>query len=423
MAATDAEAPAALSTDLCEQISEFDTQWIARITSTDRADRTTVEAAFARFYRLRGLDAPRWFVWMDSPTAAAYAAQILAGSPQEGGRSLTASQRDDIRGCLDQQLAQLDVVKDAARSAARDYGTLQERRRLSCRLSFERFVDEVTSSWRSENLWLRYQHGNRVAYLGEWLRELTWPGAVLRGWLLEWSTNSVSLRGRAGWWPYSFDTLAGPADRLNWFLLHTHDGADDAVAVYGDICTIYQNTSYVQMLPDVVVLAENPTTLTFDRMGRLHNETGPAAAWADGYGSCYAWHGIWVTEPAITRPVDLEVVVRERNVEVRRCLIERMGWDEFIRKAHLAPVGPALPDPGNAPYMLQLYDLGYLFESSNRLPDSARLLLCTNGSAERDGTRRRYGLFVPGRHTDPIAAAAELYGVSASTYRRMQIRT
>jgi hypothetical protein len=423
MAATVAEAPVALSADLCEQIREFDTQWISRITATDRADRAAVEASFARFYQCRGLDAPRWFVWMDSPTAAAYAAQILAGSPQEGGRGLTAAQRDDIRACLDRQLAPLDVVKDAARSAAGELRTRQERDWLRDRLSFERFAFDAASNWRSENFRLRYQHGSRVAYLGEWLQELTWPGAVLPGWLLDWSTNSVAIRGRANWWPQPISTLTYPGDRLWWFLLHTRSGADDASGMYRDISIICEYTSYVQMLPSVVVLAENPTTLTFDRVGRLHNETGPAAAWSDSYGSCYAWHGIWVTEPAITRPVDLGVVVRERNVEVRRCLIERMGWDEFIRKAQLAPVGPAVSDPGNAPYTLQLYDLGHLFESSTRLPDSARLLLCTNGSAERDGTRRRYGLFVPGRHTDPIEAAAELYGVTANTYRRMQIRT
>lgn len=42
---------------------------------------------------------------------------------------------------------------------------------------------------------------------------------------------------------------------------------------------------------------------------------------------------------------------------------------------------------------------------------------------ERDGTRRRYGLLVRAAHTDPVDAAAELYGVSPKTYRRMQVRT
>ena len=43
-----------------------------------------------------------------------------------------------------------------------------------------------------------------------------------------------------------------------------------------------------------------------------------------------------------------------------------------------------------------------LYEVPERLwGGRIRLLMCTNGTAERDGTRRRYGLAVPGSHQRP----------------------
>jgi uncharacterized protein DUF6745 len=345
---------------------------------------------------------------------------------------LTAGQCYDIEERLTRQTA-LTQTRDAVLSAlAKDYAALKVADysdQYEQQLSFENFV--VDATWRGvDQLWagVRYAYGSRAAGLDDWLLALLERPAAFEtapgGWTVpKWDHRHVYRTcTQTGLWPQPINTLARPGNNPWWFLLHTRSGTDNDVDGYSDICTIYHNTSFVQMLPEVVVLAENPTVLTLDKLGRLHNETGPALAFADGHHQ-FAWHGLTVPATAITDPVDLGVIVRERNIEVRRCLIERMGWDEFIGKAQLVPVGPAVPDPGNAPHTLQLYDLGHLFESSNRLPDSARLLLCTNGSAERDGTRRRYGLFVPGRHTDPIAAASELYGVSAATYRRMQIRT
>ncbi|GAA2858273.1 hypothetical protein GCM10020220_054280 [Nonomuraea rubra] len=51
------------------------------------------------------------------------------------------------------------------------------------------------------------------------------------------------------------------------------------------------------------------------------------------------------------------------------------------------------------------------------------MLVAVNGSVERDGRRRRYGLTVPGHFTDPLAAAGWTYGLSAEQYSRLLRRT
>ena len=52
-----------------------------------------------------------------------------------------------------------------------------------------------------------------------------------------------------------------------------------------------------------------------------------------------------------------------------------------------------------------------------------RLLLAVNGSVERDGTRRRYGLRVPPWFDDPIDAAGWTYGLTGPQYALLRRRT
>jgi hypothetical protein len=77
-----------------------------------------------------------------------------------------------------------------------------------------------------------------------------------------------------------------------------------------------------------------------------------------------------------------------------------------------------VPDPGNPGQHLVLYDV------PERLwGDRIRLLMCTNGTPERDGTRRRYGLKVPARISDPVEAAAWTAGLGKDDYAQMMRRT
>ena len=163
-----------------------------------------------------------------------------------------------------------------------------------------------------------------------------------------------------------------------------------------------------------VVLTDRPRILRIDPQGRLHADGGPAIAYADGY-ALHAWHGPRV--PADFWEWSLNRALSERNAEVRRCAIERVGWDKVTGRLTLVATAP---DPGNAPHTLDLYYLPA--EWADLYDDESRLLLCTNGTVERDGTRRRFGLPVPVHHDDPIAAAADLYDMPVEAYRRLQVR-
>lgn len=164
------------------------------------------------------------------------------------------------------------------------------------------------------------------------------------------------------------------------------------------------------------VVVERPTAIHLDPQNRLHCEDGPAVAYPDGW-AVYAWHGTRVPAELIRGEWTPQDIFREANAEIRRCAIEKMGWPEFIAAAKLKKVGRAQEDPGNPGHKLYLYDVPeQVFETA------VRVLLCTNGTIERDGTRRQFGLTVPVDIKTPIEAAAWGYGLTVEEYKRMQVR-
>lgn len=169
----------------------------------------------------------------------------------------------------------------------------------------------------------------------------------------------------------------------------------------------------------VCVLAERPlvqrTEPGDDGDLRLHCADGPSVVYPDGF-TVHAWHGTRVPSWVIDDP-SVDRIAAEANVEVRRCAIERIGWGAFIEQARLRLVGRA-DDPGNPGAELRLYDLPYA-----RWGRPTRLLLAVNGSVERDGTRRRYGLRVPAWFDDPLDAAGWTYGLTGPQYQRLLRRT
>ena len=154
-----------------------------------------------------------------------------------------------------------------------------------------------------------------------------------------------------------------------------------------------------------------------DDDGRLHNADGPALLYPDGWG-IWAWHGVRVPQDLIEGPGwTTDQIMREPNAEVRRAAIERMGWSAFVAAAGLRQVGETVPDPGNPGHDLALFDL-----PEQIFDEPVRVLLCTNGSTERDGTRRRFGLTVPAEIASPLDAAGWTYGLRGDQYARLQRR-
>jgi hypothetical protein len=171
----------------------------------------------------------------------------------------------------------------------------------------------------------------------------------------------------------------------------------------------------------IAVLSERPVELHVDRSGHAHRADGPAVVYPDGV-AVHAWHGTEVPVDLVTGPGwSPKRILAEPNAEVRRCAIERLGWDRFIAATGMTRVGAERPDPGNPGQVLRLFELPAPMRELYGEP--ARLLVVHNASRDSDGSRRTFGLPVPAHLDDPLAAAALTFAVDPAEYARLERAT
>ncbi|MEU4667763.1 DUF6745 domain-containing protein [Amycolatopsis sp. NPDC023774] len=364
-------------------------EWFAHALSCEPADRPATEAAISALYELEDRPPPA-FVWVDSPGAAA---KLVSPS-----RTLSAGAPTWLESRLANSLSEL-------------------RARLNRRIGF---ADR--SSWRPV---IPPEDPREALDRGFTLDALLAHG--VRGALRSSILDSVVGTIRAG--------LREPIG-LRWHGQHeahwvahydahrrfgVHFGRETE-RIFGLWAEIARSCGWWWPRDDVCVVTERPVVVRTEsvpgsRYGELraHAADGPAIAYPDGW-RVYAWHGTpvpaWVIEDVTAEAINIE-----RNVEIRRCAVERLGWEGYIARAGLTFVARA-PDPGNRDAELLLYDVP-------RAPGtiSRRLLLAVNGSVERDGTRRRYGLSVPPWFDDPVDAAGWSYGLTGAQYTGLLRRT
>ncbi|BAD56343.1 DUF6745 domain-containing protein [Nocardia farcinica] len=337
-------------------------EWIRAGLSTEPADRAAAEAGVRKAYAAAGLEPPRLVIWLDSPLAGAIGQAIVRTPPRT-----SAQVWDQV---WDQVWAQVGAQV------------------------WDQVWDQVWAQVGAQvwdQVWAQVR-----AQVGAQVRAQVWDQ------VWDWCTGALG-RWECGW--LSFYAALG---RL---------GID--VSRLDGLVEIERSAGWWWPMRDAVVLTDRPSVISRDKDGRLHSAAGPAVLYRDGF-AVHAWHGTRVPADLIETGWDTARILREPNAEVRRCAIERMGWDVFIASSGMRQVGDAVPDPGNAPHTLALYDLPDTL--SDMFEEPARILLCTNGAPERDGTRHRFGLVVPGHHTDPVAAAADLYDIPVQAYRQLEVR-
>lgn len=169
-------------------------------------------------------------------------------------------------------------------------------------------------------------------------------------------------------------------------------------------------------LRDIAVVSARPDEVHLDGDGRLHRHDGPAVRYPSGW-STWAHHGVVVPRGVIERTIRPRDVLALRNVEVRRAAVDVMGWELFMDAAFMRRLGEDR-DPGNPGCELELWAADRWIYGA-----PVNVLVCTNGSPERDGTRRRYHLAVPPWITDPVEAAAWTYDMPVEQYRGLARRT
>ena len=135
---------------------------------------------------------------------------------------------------------------------------------------------------------------------------------------------------------------------------------------------------------------------------RLHCDTGPAVSW-DGWG-VYSIHGVRVPAQVVEFPETLTAgqILGEKNVEVRRVMIEQIGHERFIE---LTGAQPSQQD-----------DFGKLWRVDMEDDEPLVMVELLNASLEPDGTRKTYFLRVPPTCTTALGAVSWSFNETPETY-------
>ena len=95
-----------------------------------------------------------------------------------------------------------------------------------------------------------------------------------------------------------------------------------------------KSCGWIYCFENICFICNRPTEIHQTTDNRLHCETGPALLFSDGY-SIYAYKGILVSKQVIMAPNSLTVkqIIKEKNQEVRRVMIERFGQVRFLKES------------------------------------------------------------------------------------------
>ena len=152
------------------------------------------------------------------------------------------------------------------------------------------------------------------------------------------------------------------------------------------------------------LLCERPQYINLDQRGRLHDETGPAVSFADGF-SLYASHGVAVPAWVIERPEDITVdgIDAESNAEVRRVLIERFGLERYLEESGAEE--------------LDRDECGVLYLKAQQADEPIVAVKVTDSTSIVEGSPRHYFLRVPPYMRTARQAVAWTFQLQQEEYR------
>lgn len=169
------------------------------------------------------------------------------------------------------------------------------------------------------------------------------------------------------------------------------------------------------MHKEFCIVSDRPERLLVDDQNRPHCADGPSHRWRDGW-SLYHWHGMRIPaerEYIIHSPEQITVakIEAETNAEIRRVMMERYGYERYMRDCNAVVVDQL---PVDHP-IKGLRDARLLVKNV-RDDEPIVYVDLLNSTPEPDGSVKRYMLRV-----DPNAyygaASRSAHAAAASTWR------
>ena len=421
-----AKSPKKITALTAEQIAKFPAyveKWTNIGLSTEPADRPRAEAAIRLMYERANMEPPSKIVWCASPLSMALTRYCLLQLPQmkdSVGASVRASIRDSVGASVGASIR--DSIGDSVWASVR--ASIRDSVRASVRASIRDSIGD--SVWANvgdsigASVWANV--GDSIgasvwANVGDSIGDSVWASVrasirdSVRASVRDNVGARVGARVRASVWDSVGASVYGQHD-ANWLGFYDYFaeelGLTEQTQRLDGLWEFARSAGWALPFRDICFISERHTTLLRDEQGRLHNESGPAIAYPDGW-EIFSFHGVrvpaqWITDkPSLTAAMALG----QENVELRRAACEIVGWDAILTQLDARTIERD-EDPM----------VGELVEVS--LPEAGRerFLRVTCG------TGRRFAIPVPPTMTTALQANAWTFGYDdASSFIKPEIRT
>lgn len=164
-----------------------------------------------------------------------------------------------------------------------------------------------------------------------------------------------------------------------------------------------QNTGWYLPHEKICWVSERHHILERDDRGRLHNLTGAALMYPDGW-AIYAINGVRVPKWIVKNPeeITVEKIFAETNAEIRRVMCERFGFRRF---------GQSLIDSGKAKLISEqsVWDEPVRYYHYNDGAVTMGFVHVINGTTEQDGTKHEFILTVKADNDNAEQAVLSTY--------------
>ena len=167
-----------------------------------------------------------------------------------------------------------------------------------------------------------------------------------------------------------------------------------------------QSCGWILPHKNICFASERHNILNRDEQGRLHNPSGPALMYPDGFG-VWAIHGVRLPEYIIERPQEItcDKIESQQNSEIRRVMIEKYGTSRY------------LIDSGAKEIHRTGDNVLYRKQISN--DEALQMVRVLNSTPELTGERKEYFLRVPPGITTANNAVAWTFDMSPKEYADM----
>jgi hypothetical protein len=391
------------SPQLTAEADRFTQERIRAQLSTEPVDEPAAEDLLRQVYAAARLEPPGHIHWLDGPLELV--AVLASDYPWA---YVDDEYRDRVPHC----------VWDDARIDADELGLMRDGPTYNIAASIDfrlgRLKRQAEESVRARMVAVGGKYACTGVDGGVWSRVAMPIWQTVRENVGERLWRAVADAARCPLSPWVRDSFWGTAVYSTWHSIRAYDEAPTLAKVRfydeyfepnqaGPLARFNALASGYWLGRSVALLVRRPRLLTLDDEGRLHGETARCVEYCDGWGF-WAWHGVEVAEEVILAPDELtrDDFLNERDVEVRRVIMERMG-ERFV------------PEIGGKYVDSSVHGVLYEIELPGDPDGVARYLHVQDPS-----TGREYYLRVPPDIATAKEASAWTFGLSTGEYHPAQ---